>query len=87
MVIPSEATRINSVSRMVGNNSGNGYELLWNILALTLPAFDPMRCAHVPSWEEQDNCVHNFADAALLYFQLQKKRGNLIDENRSEERR
>ena len=53
----------------------NGYELLWNILTLTLLAFDPMRRAHFPNWEEQDKCVHKFADAALLYFQLQKKRG------------
>ena len=31
--------------------------------------------AHFPLWEEQDQCVHRFADATLLYFQLQKKRG------------
>ena len=74
-IIPTGATRLNSVARMVGNNSGNGYELLWNLLVLTLPVFDPMVRAHFPLWEEQDQCVHRFADATLLYFQLQKKRG------------
>ena len=59
---------------MVGNNSGNGYDILWNILVLTLPVFDPMVRAHFPIWEDQDRCVHKFADASLLYFQLQKKR-------------
>ena len=74
-IIPVAATRLNSVARMVGNNSGNGYDLLWNILVLTLPVFDPMVRAHFPSWEDQDRCVHKFADASLLYYQLQKKRG------------
>ena len=74
-IIPTGATRLNSVARMVGNNSGNGYDLLWNILVLTLPVFDPMVRAHFPHWEDQDRCVHKFADASLLYFQLQKKRG------------
>ena len=36
-VIPAGAARLNGVARMVGNNSGNGYELLWNLLVLTLP--------------------------------------------------
>ena len=47
-IIPTGATRLNSVARMVGNNSGNGYELLWNLLVLTLPVFDPMVRAHFP---------------------------------------
>ena len=57
-IIPTGAMRINSVARMVGDNSGNGYELLWNLLVLTLPVFDPMVRAHFPLWEEQDQGVH-----------------------------
>ena len=67
-ILPTGATRLNSVARMVGNSSGNGYDLLRNILVLTLPVFDPMIRAHFPHWEDQDRCVYKFADASLLYF-------------------
>jgi hypothetical protein len=56
---------------MVHAESGNGYDLLWRILELTIPGFDPSVPNVIPIWRDED--IFTFAQAILLYFRLQAK--------------
>ena len=47
---------------------------MWNVLHLTLPAFDPTRRVEFPLWHEENQDVYQFAKVCLLYFRLQRKR-------------
>ena len=78
-IIPRQATHLQSVARMIGSSNGDGYALLWNILMLTMPAFDRTVRPQFPLWEDCQHCVHQFADACMLYFVLQSKRGERHD--------
>ena len=34
--------------------SGNGYDLLWRVMALSVPGFDPTRQVTIPAWDDAD---------------------------------
>ena len=44
-----------------------------------MPAFDRLARPKFPAWEDCQQCVHQFADACMLYFVLQSKRGENYD--------
>jgi hypothetical protein len=52
--------------------TNNGYDYLWRVLKLTVPGFDLVVAFHTPQWTDSDGIFH-FAQAYLLYFQLQGK--------------
>jgi hypothetical protein len=60
-------------------DSNNGYDLLWRIMALGVPGFDPTLHVASPAW---DNCldIFDFCHAHILYFCLQAKQGLYYDE-------
>jgi hypothetical protein len=58
--------------------SGNGYNLLWQTLALTVPGFDPTIPVMIPAW--QDNDIFVFATSFALYLCLQAKKGVVYDD-------
>ncbi len=58
---------------MVHTESGKGYDLLWNILELTVPGFDPATPIMIPVWRNDD--IFAFVQAFLLYFHRQAKKG------------
>jgi hypothetical protein len=58
---------------MVRTELGNGYDLLWQILELTIPGFDPATPVMSPVW--RDDNIFGFSEAFLLYFCLQAKKG------------
>ncbi len=70
---------VNSLINMVRAESGNGYDLLWQILELTVPGFDPANPIKLPIWH-RDEDVFGFAQAFLLYFRLQSKKGVYYDD-------
>ena len=73
------AMEVNSLINMVRAESGNGYNLLWQILELTVPGFDPANPIKLPIWH-RDEDVFGFAQAFFLYFQLQSKKGVYYDD-------
>ena len=63
---------------MVRMESENGYDLLWRVMALSVPGFDPTRQVKIPAWDDDD--IFDFALSFLLYFRLQAKKGVIQDD-------
>jgi hypothetical protein len=70
-------TEVNSLINMVCTESGNGYDLLWQILELTVPGFNPANPIKLPIWHDEG--IFGFAQALLLSFRLQSKKGVYYD--------
>jgi len=77
-LLPRSDTQVTSLVRMVRAESGNGYDLLWRIMALSVPGFDPSIQVKIPVWQDDD--IFDFALSFLLYFRLQAKRGVVQDD-------
>ena len=63
---------------MVRMESNNGYDLLWRILELTVPGFDPTFPVKIPTWS--DDGIFNFAHAFQLYYHLLSRKGDFHDD-------
>jgi hypothetical protein len=63
---------------MVHMDSGNGYDLLWHLLALSVPGFNPSIPVKLLIWN--DDNIFNFALLFILYFRLQAKKGVVQDD-------
>ena len=72
------STKITLAIATVGFESNNGYNLLWRVLELTVPGFDPAVPILPPTWHPDSN-VFNFCHAHFLYFRLQAKRNNYFN--------
>ena len=77
-LLPRSDTQVSSLVNMVRAESGNGYDLLWRVLALTVPGFDPSIQVTIPVWQDDD--IFDFALSFLLYFRLQAKKGVVQDD-------
>ena len=77
-LLPTTSTEITSAAATVGFESNNGYDLLWRVLELTVPGFDPTVPILPPVWH-RDSDMFNFCHAHLLYFRLQAKKNNYFD--------
>jgi hypothetical protein len=77
-ILPNTKSEVTSAIATVGFESNNGYDLLWRILELTVPGFDPTVPILPPTWH-RDSDVFNFCQAHLLYFRLQAKKNNYFD--------
>ncbi len=64
--------QINAVLYSVWYESNNGYNYLWPVLELMVPGFDPIIPIQIPVWADYYD-IFRFAQAYLLYFQLQTK--------------
>ena len=77
-LLPRTDTQVSSIVNMVRMESGNGYDLLWRIMALSVPGFDPTIQVKPPLWMDDD--VFEFALSFLLYFRLLAKKGVVQDD-------
>ncbi len=77
-LLPRSDTQISSLINMVRMELGNGYDLLWRVMALSVPSFDPTRQVKIPAWDDDD--IFDFALSFLLYFRLQAKKGVIQDD-------
>jgi len=57
----------------VRNSSRNGYDLLWRLMELFVPGFDPTMPIAQPAWSS-DSTILDFCQAHMLYFRLQAKK-------------
>jgi hypothetical protein len=71
-------TQVALVINMVKMDSGNGFDLLWHILALSVPGFAPSIQVKIPRWQDDD--IFDFALAFLLFFHLQAKNWVIQDD-------
>ena len=63
--------------------NGNGYSLLWEVMALAVPGFDPTLHVSALVWEDFLDIL-DFAHAHILYFCLQAKVGLYYDSRKKE---
>ncbi len=57
-LLPRSNTQVSLLINMVHMESGNGYDLLWRVMALSVPGFDPTLQVKIPVWN--DNNIFNF---------------------------
>jgi hypothetical protein len=76
--LPCTDTHIALLIMMTRMESGNGYNLLWKILVLMVPGFNPSILVMIPVW--QDNNIFEFGTSFSLYFRLQTKKGVVYDD-------
>ena len=77
-LLPKTDDEVTSIINMVRMESNNGYDLLWQILELTVPGFDPTVPVTVPTWSDEG--IFDFAHAFQLYYPLLSKKSDFHDD-------
>jgi hypothetical protein len=77
-ILPASILDVHSAITTVGFKSNNGYDLLWRVLELVVPGFNPTAPILPPIWHRDSN-VFEFCQAHLLYFCLLAKKNNYYD--------
>ena len=72
-LIPVGDYEIGAKLSSVRNSSRNGYDLLWRLLELFVPGFDPTIPIAQPVWTS-DSSILDFCQGHMLYFRLQAKK-------------
>ena len=72
-LLPATNTEVDALISAVSNASRNGYDLLWRVLELYVPGFDPTVPIAQPTWT-RDTTILDFCQCHLLYFRLQAKK-------------
>jgi hypothetical protein len=52
-LLPKTNDKVSSIINMARMESNNGYDLLWRILELTVPGFDPTFPVKIPTWSDE----------------------------------
>ena len=77
-LLPELDSQVTSLVTVVRAKSNNGFDLLWRILELAVPGFDPSLQILAPVWLGDD--IFDFCLLYVLYFRLQAKKGLVHDE-------
>ena len=77
-LLPKTDDEVTSIINMVRMESNNGYDLLWRILELMVPGFDPTFPVKIPTWSDEG--IFDFAHAFQLYYRLLSKKGDFHDD-------
>jgi hypothetical protein len=77
-LLPSSDSHVTSLVMVVRAELNNGFDLLWRILELAVPGFDPSHQISPPVWIGED--IFDFCLSYVLYFCLQAKKGLVHDE-------
>ena len=78
-LLPTMDSQVLSLVSVVWAESNNGYDLLWRVLELTVPGFDPLMQISAPVWMSDD--IFNFCLLFVLYFRLLVKKGLVHNEH------
>ncbi len=78
-LLPDHIAQLTTTIATVQGDSNNGYDLLWRLMALAVPGFDPAQHVLAPVWDNYRN-IFDFCHAHVLYFRLQAKRGLYYDD-------
>jgi hypothetical protein len=71
--LPATDPELHATISAVRNSSRNGYDLLWHVLALYVPGFDPRVPIAQPIWS-RETTILEFSESHLLFFHLQAKK-------------
>jgi hypothetical protein len=77
-LLPTYDSQVTLLVTMVCAESNNGYDLLWRVMELLVPGFDPMLQISAPVWMGED--IFDFCLSYVLYFCLQVKKELLNDD-------
>ncbi len=77
-LLPTTTSDIKSAISTMGFESNYGFDLLWRILELMVPGFNPTVQILPPTWSRNSN-IFDFCQGHLLYFRLQAKKNNYFD--------
>jgi hypothetical protein len=77
-LLPELDSQVTLLVTVVRAESNNGYDLLWRVLELAIPGFDPSLQLNAPIWMGDD--IFDFCLVYVLYFRLQAKKGLVHDE-------
>jgi hypothetical protein len=72
-LLPQHDYEVDAKISAVRNSSRNGYDLLWRVLELFVPGFDPTIPIAQPVWNN-DSSILDFCQGHMLYFRLQAKK-------------
>ena len=72
-LLPQHDYEVSAKISGVRNSSRNGYDLLWRVLELFVPGFDPTIPIAQPVWTN-DSSILDFCQSHILYFRLQAKK-------------
>ena len=75
---PTSDSQVTSMVTVVQAELNNGFDLLWRILELAVPGFDPSLQISAPVWFSDD--IFDSCLSYVLYFHLQAKKGLVHDE-------
>jgi hypothetical protein len=78
-LLPDHPARLTTTIATVRGDSNNGFDLLWRLMALAVPGFDPAQHVSAPVWDDYRD-IFDFCHAHVLYFRLQAKRGLYYDD-------
>ena len=78
-LLPDHTARLTTTLATVRGDSNNGFDLLWRLMALAVPGFDPAQHVSAPVWVDYRD-IFDFCHAHVLYFRLQAKRGLYYDD-------
>ncbi len=76
-LLPTHDLQVMLLVMVVHAESNNGYDLLWQVMELSVPGFDPTLQISAPVWMGEG--IIDFCLSYVLYFCLQVKKGLLHD--------
>ncbi len=76
-ILPTSDYKIEAKLSGIRNTSRNGYDLLWRILELFVPGFDPTIPIAQLVWMS-DSSILDFCQSHMLYFCLQAKKNTFF---------
>jgi hypothetical protein len=71
--------RVSTIVDAMGMESNHGYDLLFHILVLTVPSFDPTLLLLAPVWTSSTD-LFQFCHSHHFYFCIQGKKGIFFDD-------
>ena len=77
-MLPNSDSQVTSLVTVVRVEWNNGFDLLWRVLELAVPGFDPSLQTSAPVWIGDD--IFDLCLSYVLYFRLQAKKGLVHDE-------
>ena len=69
-------SRVTTMAAQVESRTRNGYDILWRVLRLYVPGFDPTKTVERPLWGDSDGDVIRYANKFDLFFRLSVKNGH-----------
>ena len=68
--------RVTTMAAQVESRTRNGYDILWRVLCLYIPGFDPTKTVERPLWSDSDGNIILFANKFDLFYRLSLKNGH-----------